>query len=55
MEQLRREDALMAANNNVTEALRRTTALMQAELERSVLSQQMLGNYVFLDTRIPVY
>ncbi|KAG8958936.1 hypothetical protein FRC03_008684 [Tulasnella sp. 419] len=35
------EDALMRANNDVTEALRRTTALMQQELERSVLTAQM--------------
>jgi hypothetical protein len=37
------EDALMKANNDVTEALRRTVNLMQGELERSVLSTQMLG------------
>ncbi|KAG8933069.1 hypothetical protein FRC02_000169 [Tulasnella sp. 418] len=37
------EDALMRANNDVTEALRRTTALMQQELERSVLTAQMFG------------
>lgn len=37
------EDALMKANNDVTEALRRTVDLMQGELERSVLSTQMLG------------
>lgn len=37
------EDALMKANNDVTEALRRTLNLMQGELERSVLSTQMLG------------
>ena len=33
----------MKANNDVTEAMRRTLALMQGELERSVLSAQMLG------------
>lgn len=33
----------MKANNNVTEALQRTIGLMQAELERSVLSSQLLG------------
>lgn len=33
----------MRANNDVTEALRRTIGLMQGELERSVLSTQMLG------------
>ncbi|KAF8753424.1 Sec20 protein [Rhizoctonia solani] len=33
---------LMAASDDVTEALRRTTRLMQQELERSVLSTQML-------------
>ncbi|KAL0960017.1 hypothetical protein HGRIS_011667 [Hohenbuehelia grisea] len=36
------EDTLMKANNDVTEALRRTVNLMQGELERSVLSTQML-------------
>lgn len=36
------EDALMKANNDVTEALHRTVNLMQGELERSVLSTQML-------------
>ncbi|KAG6901599.1 hypothetical protein C0995_010160 [Termitomyces sp. Mi166 len=35
-------DALMKASDNVTEALRRTIGLMQSELERSVLSSQML-------------
>jgi len=38
------EDALMRANNDVTEALRRTIGLMQGELERSVLSTQMLDS-----------
>jgi protein transport protein SEC20 len=33
----------MRANNDVTEALRRTVGLMQGELEKSVLSYQMLG------------
>jgi len=36
------EDALIKANNDVTETLRRTIDLMQGELERSVLSTQML-------------
>ncbi|TFK49091.1 Sec20-domain-containing protein [Heliocybe sulcata] len=36
------EDALMKANADVTAALRRTIGLMQTELERSVLSTQML-------------
>ncbi|KAG5644709.1 hypothetical protein DXG03_007932 [Asterophora parasitica] len=36
------DDALMKANDDVTEALRRTIGLMQGELERSVLSTQML-------------
>jgi len=36
------EDALMKANNNVTEALQRTIILMQKELEQSVLSAQLL-------------
>ena len=38
-------DALMNASTAVTETLRRTTALMQQELERSDLSTQMLGAY----------
>jgi len=38
------EDALMKANSDVTGALRRTINLMQGELERSVLSTQMLGS-----------
>ncbi|KAJ6588846.1 Sec20-domain-containing protein [Mycena capillaripes] len=38
------DDALMAANDNVTEAMQRTMALMQGELERSVLSAQMLAD-----------
>jgi hypothetical protein len=38
-----RDDALMKANDDVTGAPRRTIALMQGELERSVLSTQMLG------------
>ncbi|KDQ58738.1 hypothetical protein JAAARDRAFT_57628 [Jaapia argillacea MUCL 33604] len=37
-----REDVLMKANSDVTDALRRTINLMQNELERSVLSSQML-------------
>jgi protein transport protein SEC20 len=39
----RREDAVMKAQTDVTDALRRTMGLMQSELERSVLSTQMLG------------
>ncbi|KAJ4490135.1 Sec20-domain-containing protein [Lentinula aciculospora] len=38
------EDAVMQANNDVTEALQRTLSLMQGELERSVLSTQMLDS-----------
>ncbi|TDL22865.1 Sec20-domain-containing protein [Rickenella mellea] len=38
------DDALMSANNDVTEALRRTIGLMQGELERSVLTTQMLDS-----------
>ncbi len=38
-----REDAVMKTQADVTDALRRTMALMQSELERSVLSTQMLG------------
>ena len=33
----------MKTQTDVTDALRRTMALMQGELERSVLSTQMLG------------
>lgn len=36
------EDALMKANHDVTDALQRTLGLMQKELERSVLSTQLL-------------
>lgn len=36
------EDALMKANHDVTDALQRTIGLMQKELERSVLSTQLL-------------
>ncbi|CCM04892.1 uncharacterized protein FIBRA_07088 [Fibroporia radiculosa] len=36
------EDALMKANNDVTQTLQRTITLMQGELERSVLSSQLL-------------
>ncbi|OCB90027.1 Sec20-domain-containing protein [Sanghuangporus baumii] len=39
------DDALMKASNDVTEALRRTIGLMQSELERSVLSHQILGSF----------
>ncbi|KAJ6488034.1 Sec20-domain-containing protein, partial [Mycena sanguinolenta] len=38
------DDALMAASDNVTEALQRTMALMEGELKRSVLSAQMLAD-----------
>ncbi|KAI9509038.1 Sec20-domain-containing protein [Russula earlei] len=38
------EDAVMKAQADVTDALRRTMGLMQTELERSVLSSQMLGS-----------
>jgi hypothetical protein len=37
------DDALMKASGDVTEALRRTIDSMQGELERSVLTSQMLG------------
>ncbi|KAG8981479.1 hypothetical protein FRB94_008779 [Tulasnella sp. JGI-2019a] len=40
-EKLQGEDALMKAHNDVTDAFRRTTTLMQQELERSVLTSQM--------------
>jgi protein transport protein SEC20 len=40
---IRREDAVMNAQQNLTDALRGTMGLMQKELERSVLSTQMLG------------
>ncbi|KAA1472066.1 Sec20-domain-containing protein [Dentipellis sp. KUC8613] len=36
------EDALAKTNNDITDALRRTMGVMQGELERSVLSVQML-------------
>ncbi|KAF9239858.1 Sec20-domain-containing protein [Melanogaster broomeanus] len=36
------EDLVMKANNDVTEALQRTIGLMQKELERGVLSTQLL-------------
>ncbi|KAG1876226.1 hypothetical protein F4604DRAFT_686814 [Suillus subluteus] len=39
------EDALMKANHNVTEVLQRTIGLMQKELERNVLSSQLLGKF----------
>ena len=39
------EDALMKANADVTDALRRTIAAMQNELERFVLSNQMLESF----------
>ncbi|KZP15315.1 Sec20-domain-containing protein [Athelia psychrophila] len=37
-------DALMKANDDVTDSLRRTIGLMQTELERSVLTSQMLDS-----------
>lgn len=43
------EDALQTKTNEVTDALRRTTQLMQAELERSVLSVQMLGKFQLVE------
>lgn len=33
----------MTASNNITEALQRTVTLMQGELDKSVLSTQLLG------------
>lgn len=42
------DDELQTKTNEVTVALRRTTALMQTELERSVLSVQMLGTSLYL-------
>jgi hypothetical protein len=38
----------MKANNDVTQALQRTMGLMQGELEKSILSNQLLGNVVVL-------
>jgi protein transport protein SEC20 len=38
------DDVLMETNSQVTDALRRTVSLMQAELERSVLTTQMLDS-----------
>jgi len=43
MPHFRRDDAVMHASEATTEALRQTTQLMQQELERSILSTQMLG------------
>lgn len=42
------DDELQTKTNEVTVALRRTIALMQTELERSVLSVQMLGTSLSL-------
>ena len=47
------DDALQTKTNEVTDALRRTTTIMQAELERSVLSVQMLGK--FSDTTLGIH
>jgi len=47
-----REDAVMKAQVDVTEALRRTMGLMQSELERSVLSVQMLGERTLVSAPI---
>jgi hypothetical protein len=51
-----RDDVLMRANNDVTAALRRTMDLMQGELEKSVLSTQILGilSFISLFTRAKV-
>ncbi|KAJ7591479.1 Sec20-domain-containing protein [Mycena floridula] len=38
-----KEDLLMKATDEVTDTLRRTVMMMQGELEKSVLSSQMLG------------
>jgi protein transport protein SEC20 len=46
------EDAVMTASNNITEALQRTMTLMQGELEKSVLSTQLLGNLARLSSSI---
>lgn len=45
-----REDAVMHASEAVTDALRQTTQLMQQELERSVLSTQLLGSFALLQS-----
>ena len=37
------EDALMTATSDVTEGLRRTMNLMQDELDRSLISNELLG------------
>jgi protein transport protein SEC20 len=44
------DDALMAASDNVTDAMQRTMALMQGELKRSVLTAQMLGICIHIFT-----
>lgn len=41
----RQDDALQTKTNEVTDALRRTAANMRAELERSVMATQLLGQY----------
>ena len=48
-----RDDALQTRTNEVTDALRRTTQTMQAELERSVLSVQMLGESEHVPAALP--
>lgn len=52
----------MKANEDVVAALQRTTGLMQAELERSVLTAQMLGMWLktqevklFKKTRVRIF
>lgn len=47
------EDEVQTKSNEVTDALRRTTQIMQAELERSVLSVQMLGTSELHKSRMP--
>ena len=41
----RSEDSILNSTSDVTEALRRTTQLMQQEIERSAYSAKVLGNY----------
>lgn len=39
----RPDDALMAATSDMTDGLRRTLQLMQQEVDRSLVSNEMLG------------
>lgn len=47
------QDAVQTKTNEVTDALRRTLGTMQVELEKSVMSVQMLGASVAPLTQLP--